>query len=147
MEQLFSGNRLLFIYLNRYARPVKFWERDYNTKRVDASNTRLASQLEPTRFPGGDDNNLNSIFYGILYILSCPKIILIALSLNHDSILIKRASYALSSKVFSRRPHAWTLGWSYQSRRLLRIGIRESELLGTCNRAGQWSSHFSSERS
>ena len=32
-----------------------------STKRVDHSNTRLSSQLD--RNPGGDDNNLNSIFY------------------------------------------------------------------------------------
>lgn len=51
------------IFFTSYARPIKFWERDYKTRRVDASNTRLASQLEPTRNPGGDDNNLNSIFY------------------------------------------------------------------------------------
>ncbi|XP_025934535.1 pecanex-like protein 1 isoform X2 [Apteryx rowi] len=49
------------IFITSYARPVKFWERDYNTKRVDHSNTRLASQLD--RNPGADDNNLNSIFY------------------------------------------------------------------------------------
>ncbi len=49
------------IFLTSYARPLKFWERDYNTRRVDHSNTRLATQLE--RNPGGDDNNLNSIFY------------------------------------------------------------------------------------
>ncbi|KAK7103857.1 pecanex-like protein 1 isoform X2 [Littorina saxatilis] len=49
------------IFITSYVRPVKFWERDYNTKRVDHSNTRLASQLE--RNPGADDNNLNSIFY------------------------------------------------------------------------------------
>ncbi|XP_071961858.1 pecanex-like protein 1 isoform X2 [Antedon mediterranea] len=49
------------IFFTSYIRPVKFWERDYNTKRVDHSNTRLASQLE--RNPGSDDNNLNSIFY------------------------------------------------------------------------------------
>ncbi|XP_062502263.1 pecanex-like protein 1 isoform X2 [Corticium candelabrum] len=49
------------IFLTSYVRPVKFWERDYNTKRVDHSNTRLAAQLD--RDPGGDDNNLNSIFY------------------------------------------------------------------------------------
>lgn len=42
-------------------RPVKFWERDYNTKRVDQSNTRLSSHLD--RNLGSDDNNLNSIFY------------------------------------------------------------------------------------
>ncbi|GFO35467.1 pecanex-like protein 1 [Plakobranchus ocellatus] len=49
------------IFFTSYVRPVKFWERDYNTKRVDHTNTRLASQLE--RNPGADDNNLNSIFY------------------------------------------------------------------------------------
>jgi len=32
-----------------------------STKRVDHSNTRLASQLDYN--PGTDDNNLNSIFY------------------------------------------------------------------------------------
>ncbi|KAK6304860.1 hypothetical protein J4Q44_G00254460 [Coregonus suidteri] len=49
------------IFITSYVRPVKFWERDYNTKRVDHSNTRLASQLDRT--PDSDDNNLNSIFY------------------------------------------------------------------------------------
>ncbi|CAL8297672.1 unnamed protein product [Arctogadus glacialis] len=49
------------IFITSYVRPVKFWERDYNTKRVDHSNTRLVSQLD--RNPGSDDNNLNSIFY------------------------------------------------------------------------------------
>ncbi|XP_038621911.1 pecanex-like protein 1 isoform X1 [Tachyglossus aculeatus] len=49
------------IFITSYVRPIKFWERDYNTKRVDHSNTRLASQLD--RNPGSDDNNLNSIFY------------------------------------------------------------------------------------
>ncbi|GAB1609485.1 1,Pecanex 2,Pecanex 3, pecanex [Argonauta hians] len=49
------------IFITSYIRPVKFWERDYNTKRVDHTNTCLASQLE--RNPGADDNNLNSIFY------------------------------------------------------------------------------------
>ncbi|MBN3311932.1 PCX1 protein, partial [Atractosteus spatula] len=38
------------IFITSYVRPVKFWERDYNTKRVDHSNTRLASQLD--RNPG-----------------------------------------------------------------------------------------------
>lgn len=33
------------IFLCSYARPVKFWERNYNTKRVDHSNTRLSSQV------------------------------------------------------------------------------------------------------
>ncbi|XP_056657309.1 pecanex-like protein 3 isoform X3 [Monodelphis domestica] len=49
------------VFLMSYARPLKFWERDYNTKRVDHSNTRLSTQLD--RNPGADDNNLNSIFY------------------------------------------------------------------------------------
>ncbi|XP_074658604.1 pecanex-like protein 1 [Tubulanus polymorphus] len=49
------------IFITSYVRPVKFWEKDYNTKRVDSTNTRLATQLE--RNPGADDNNLNSIFY------------------------------------------------------------------------------------
>ncbi|XP_045546064.1 pecanex-like protein 3 [Salmo salar] len=49
------------VFITSYTRPVKFWERDYNTKRVDHSNTRLATQLD--RNPGADDNNLNSIFY------------------------------------------------------------------------------------
>lgn len=34
----------------------------FSTKRVDHSNTRLASQLERAQL-GADDNNLNSIFY------------------------------------------------------------------------------------
>ncbi|XP_014279000.1 pecanex-like protein 1 isoform X1 [Halyomorpha halys] len=49
------------IFLSSYVRPVKFWERDYNTRRVDHSNTRLCSHLD--RNLGADDNNLNSIFY------------------------------------------------------------------------------------
>ncbi|XP_029470604.1 pecanex-like protein 3 isoform X3 [Rhinatrema bivittatum] len=63
LSALFSSplNPLLgsAVFITSYARPVKFWERDYNTKRVDHSNTRLATQLD--RNP--DDNNLNSIFY------------------------------------------------------------------------------------
>ena len=49
------------IFVTSYVRPIKFWERDYNTKRMDHSNTRLSSLLEQN--PGADDNNLNSIFY------------------------------------------------------------------------------------
>ncbi|CAH1791928.1 unnamed protein product [Owenia fusiformis] len=49
------------IFITSYIRPIKFWERDYNTKRVDNTNTRLSSQLEKN--PGTDDDNLNSIFY------------------------------------------------------------------------------------
>uniref|UniRef100_T1KY52 Pecanex-like protein n=2 Tax=Tetranychus urticae TaxID=32264 RepID=T1KY52_TETUR len=50
------------IFLCSYVRPVKFWERDYNTKRIDYINTRLVNQLERSII-GSDDNNLNSIFY------------------------------------------------------------------------------------
>ncbi|XP_048342036.1 pecanex-like protein 2 isoform X2 [Sphaerodactylus townsendi] len=49
------------IFITSYARPMKFWERNYNTKRVDHSNTRLVLQIE--KDAGNDDNNLNSIFY------------------------------------------------------------------------------------
>lgn len=70
------------IFFASYVRPIKFWERDYklvlmnilmkfvlmklqfvrSTKRVDHSNTRLASQIDKAQI-GSDDNNLNSIFY------------------------------------------------------------------------------------
>ncbi|CAH1237391.1 unnamed protein product [Diabrotica balteata] len=49
------------IFIISYVRPVKFWERDYNTRRVDHSNTPLSSHLD--RNLGADDNNLNSLFY------------------------------------------------------------------------------------
>ncbi|KAJ8683819.1 hypothetical protein QAD02_019611 [Eretmocerus hayati] len=49
------------IFISSYVRPVKFWERDYKTRRVDHSNTRMSLHLE--RNLGADDNNLNSIFY------------------------------------------------------------------------------------
>ncbi|XP_057329503.1 pecanex-like protein 1 isoform X1 [Microplitis mediator] len=49
------------IFICSYVRPLKFWERDYKTRRVDHSNTRMSSHLE--RNLGADDNNLNSIFY------------------------------------------------------------------------------------
>ncbi|KAK1170562.1 pecanex-like protein 2 isoform X1 [Acipenser oxyrinchus oxyrinchus] len=52
------------IFITSYPRPVKFWERNYNTKRIDNSNSRLVSQIE--KDPGCDDNNLNSIFYEYL---------------------------------------------------------------------------------
>lgn len=50
------------IFLASYVRPIKFWERDYNTKRIDYANARLVNQLERNLI-GSDDNNLNSIFY------------------------------------------------------------------------------------
>lgn len=48
-------------FLTSYIRPVKFWEKDYNTRRVDHSNTRLISQID--RGPMMDDSNLNAVFY------------------------------------------------------------------------------------
>lgn len=48
-------------FLTSYVRPVKFWEKDYNTRRVDHSNTRLISQID--RGPMIDDSNLNAVFY------------------------------------------------------------------------------------
>jgi hypothetical protein len=33
------------IFICSYVRPVKFWERNYNTKRADNSNTRLSAQV------------------------------------------------------------------------------------------------------
>ncbi|KAL4640844.1 pecanex-like protein 2 isoform X2 [Arapaima gigas] len=52
------------IFITSYPRPVKFWERNYNTKRIDNSNSRLVSQVD--KDAGSDDNNLNSIFYEYL---------------------------------------------------------------------------------
>eukprot|EP00795_Rhopilema_esculentum_P002882 gene2882-1119_t len=49
------------IFITSYVRPTKFWEKNYNTKRADHSNTRLSSHLDNN--PCSDDNNLNSIFY------------------------------------------------------------------------------------
>lgn len=34
------------IFLTSYPRPVKFWEKDYKTRRLDHSNTRLDAQLD-----------------------------------------------------------------------------------------------------
>lgn len=48
-------------FFTSYVRPVKFWEKDYNTLRVDHSNTRLDSQID--RGPVVDDSNLNAVFY------------------------------------------------------------------------------------
>ncbi|XP_055329491.1 pecanex-like protein 1 isoform X2 [Paramacrobiotus metropolitanus] len=49
------------IFLTSYPRPIKFWEKNYKTRRLDHSNTRLDAQLDG--HSGNDDNNLNSIFY------------------------------------------------------------------------------------
>ncbi|CAL2028093.1 unnamed protein product [Caenorhabditis brenneri] len=48
-------------FTSSYVRPVKFWEKDYNTKRADASTMRLSSQID--RGPMMDDSNLNAVFY------------------------------------------------------------------------------------
>lgn len=48
------------IFLMSYMRPVKFWEKNYRTKRMDNSNTRLHTQFEATT---ADSENLNGIFY------------------------------------------------------------------------------------
>ncbi|XP_061646869.1 pecanex-like protein 2 isoform X1 [Phyllopteryx taeniolatus] len=52
------------IFFSSYPRPIKFWERNYNTKRIDNSNSCLVSQVD--KETGCDDNNLNSIFYEYL---------------------------------------------------------------------------------
>lgn len=45
-----------------YARPIKFWEKNYNTKRQDTTNTRLEQTLEGNlRNPNPD--HLDSLFY------------------------------------------------------------------------------------
>ncbi|XP_038616904.1 pecanex-like protein 2 isoform X2 [Tachyglossus aculeatus] len=50
------------IFLASYVRPVRFWEKDYRTRHLDNSTTRLATQIE--KDPGVDqDNNRNSVFY------------------------------------------------------------------------------------
>uniref|UniRef100_A0A3Q3WMZ3 Pecanex-like protein n=1 Tax=Mola mola TaxID=94237 RepID=A0A3Q3WMZ3_MOLML len=52
------------MFISSYPRPIKFWERNYNTKRIDNSNSRLVSQMD--KETGCDDSNLNSIFYEYL---------------------------------------------------------------------------------
>lgn len=50
------------LFFTSYIRPIKFWEKNYKTKRLDNTNTKLSTQLD--RHPGTDgDDNLNSIFY------------------------------------------------------------------------------------
>lgn len=48
------------IFMMSYVRPVKFWERDYNTNVIDINSTRLVTQLERNRI---DSNRLDGIFY------------------------------------------------------------------------------------
>ncbi|CAJ0608662.1 unnamed protein product [Cylicocyclus nassatus] len=48
------------LFIASYARPVKFWERGYNTRHNDASNTTMAWQVDREV---QDDSNLNAVFY------------------------------------------------------------------------------------
>jgi hypothetical protein len=48
------------MFLLSYVRPIKFWEKNYNTKRIDNTNTRLQAQFDGTCV---DSENLNAIFY------------------------------------------------------------------------------------
>lgn len=48
------------IFIMSYVRPVKFWERDYNTNVIDINSTRLVTQLERNRI---DSNRLDGVFY------------------------------------------------------------------------------------
>ncbi|KAL9658737.1 hypothetical protein ABK040_005892 [Willaertia magna] len=46
-----------------YSRGVKFWEKDYRTKRKDTSNQRLEQSLDGGVLDQHSTDNLNSIFY------------------------------------------------------------------------------------
>ncbi|CEF60456.1 Pecanex family-containing protein [Strongyloides ratti] len=48
-------------FLMSYMRPIKFWEKDYNTKQYDFTNAKLCDQMESN--PTVDDSNLNAVFY------------------------------------------------------------------------------------
>jgi hypothetical protein len=52
----FKGSLL---FMASYMRPVKFWERSYETRLLDATNTRLGNQYNAEE----KANNLNSLFY------------------------------------------------------------------------------------
>lgn len=47
------------IFLVSYMRPLRFWEREYKTKHMDQSNTKMATKYDA----GARANNLNSLFY------------------------------------------------------------------------------------
>ena len=49
-------------FMSSYPRPIKFWEKNYNTKRMDNTNVQLQAQINEFHC-GLDDNNLNAIFY------------------------------------------------------------------------------------
>lgn len=48
------------LFMMSYVRPIKFWERDYNTNVIDINSTRLVTQLERNRI---DSNRLDGVFY------------------------------------------------------------------------------------
>lgn len=48
------------MFIMSYVRPVKFWERDYNTNVIDINTTRLVTQLERNQI---DSNRLDGVFY------------------------------------------------------------------------------------
>ena len=50
------------MFIMSYPRPIKFWEKDYKTKRQDVTNRRLALHLDPSPV-GDEDDSLNSIYY------------------------------------------------------------------------------------
>ncbi|CAF3476500.1 unnamed protein product [Rotaria sordida] len=49
-------------FISSYPRSIKFWEKNYNTKRIDNTNVQLQAQINEFHC-GLDDNNLNAIFY------------------------------------------------------------------------------------
>ncbi|KAJ3432424.1 protein pecanex [Anaeramoeba flamelloides] len=56
------------LFLLTYARPIRYWEKSYRTKRIDDSNTKLATTLSISANNLSNLNNLNSIFYEHLYV-------------------------------------------------------------------------------
>ena len=131
--KMFSGSA---IFITSYVRPVKFWERDYNTKRVDHSNTRLSTHLD--RNPGADDNNLNSIFYEHLTrsLQVQTKLLSSWFShyLNHYNWL-KLSWFFIHSLIILGQlmwwHYSWTMGWSW-TRRLFCPCFRLPQLSCPC---------------
>lgn len=48
------------MFIMSYVRPVKFWERNYNTNVIDINSTRLVTQLERNQI---DSNRFDGVFY------------------------------------------------------------------------------------
>ncbi|KAJ6245264.1 protein pecanex [Anaeramoeba flamelloides] len=55
-------------FLLTYPRPVRYWEKSYRTRRMDASNMKLSKTLSLDAGSSANLNNLNSIFYDHLYV-------------------------------------------------------------------------------